>query len=196
MATAFTPKERDTIEKKLQEVALQCASTVGMRRTTVDELAKRAGISKGAFYSFYQSKEHLFLTMLEQVHSEIYGSAKQVFDQNPDLPAWERAALAMKEVCRATEEKCIFPFTQDELPLVLRRLPEQVLRGNYHSDAEHLQQLLSRSGLEMALDIETVSAVARLLMMSLMFRQEIGPGFDEALNALIEGACKQFVKPG
>ena len=195
MATAFTAKERASIEKRLREVALECAASLGMRRTTVDELARRAGISKGAFYSFFESKEHLFLSMLEQVHSEIYGRAKAVFDGSEGLPPWQRAALAMKEVCRATLEKCILPFTQDELPLLLRRLPDQLLLGHYHSDEEHLQQLLEEGGLKMSLDIDTVGSIARLLLMSLMFRQEIGPGFDRALDALIDGACKEFVQP-
>ncbi len=194
MATAFTQRERASIEQKLQEAALACATSAGMRRTTVDELARQAGISKGAFYSFYQSKEHLFLAMLEQVQKEIYGSAKKVFDDNIGLPAWQRASLAMKEVCRATEAKSIFFFTQNEVPLMLRRLPEHILRGHYQSDEEHLAQLLTQSGLRLKLGIETISAVARLLLMSLMFRQDIGPGFDQALDALIDGGCKEFVE--
>lgn len=194
MATAFTPRERNSIERKLREVALECAASMGMRRTTVEELARRAGISKGAFYSFFESKEHLFLSMLEEVHGEIYGRAKEVFDRSAGLPSWQRAALAMKEVCRATLEKCIAPFTQDELPLLLRRLPEQLLRGHYHSDEEHLQQLLLKGGLTLTLDINTVGAIARLLMMSLMYRQEIGAGFDQALDVLIDGVCKEFVQ--
>lgn len=194
MATAFTPRERNSIEQKLKEVALDCAASLGMRRTTVEELARRAGISKGAFYSFFESKEHLFLIMLEQVHREIYGRAKEVFDKSAGLPPWQRAATAMKEVCRATLEKCIIPFTQEELPLLLRRLPDQLLLGHYRSDEEHLRQLLQEGGLTMSLDIPTVGAIARLLMMSLVYRQEIGAGFDQALDALIDGACKEFVQ--
>ncbi len=194
MATAFTSKERAFIEEKLREVALECAASMGMRRTTVEELARRAGISKGAFYTFFESKEHLFLSMLEQVHSEIYGRAKRVFDESAALPPWQRAARAMKEVCHAALEKCILPFTQEELPLLLRRLPEQLLLGHYHSDEEHLQQLLTEGGLAFSLDLDTVGAIVRLLLMSLVFRQEIGPGFDRALDALIDGACKEFVQ--
>lgn len=194
MATAFTEKERSSIEKKLQEVALEKVSSVGMRHTTVDELARLAGISKGAFYTFYESKEHLFLSALEQVHAEIYGSAKKVFDDSEGLPAWQRAALAMKEVCRATEQKCISPFVADELPLLLRRLPEKVLQGRYHSDEDHIKELLGQSGLTLKLDLKMASAMARLLMMSLVFRQEIGPAFGPSLDALIDGACKEFVE--
>lgn len=194
MAAAFTRKERAAIEQRLREVALECAASLGMRRTTVDELARRAGISKGAFYSFFESKEHLFLSMLEQVHNEVYGRAKSVFDGSAGLPPWQRAAMAMKEVCRATLEKCILPFTQEELPLLLRRLPEHLLDGNYHSDEEHLQRLLMEGGLELSLDLHTVGAIVRLLLMSLVLRQEIGPDFDKALDALIDGACKEFVR--
>lgn len=42
---------------------------VGMRQTTVDQLVEAAGISKGAFYKFYSSKEMLFLDLLEDLHT-------------------------------------------------------------------------------------------------------------------------------
>ena len=77
MATAFSPQERERIRESLLDAALKSAASQGMRHATVDELAREAGISKGAFYRFYQSKEHLFLSMLERTHEEMYGSAEK-----------------------------------------------------------------------------------------------------------------------
>ena len=78
MAVSFTDKERAGIVASLRRAAGRCAASVGMKKTTVDELAVEAGISKGAFYKFYESKEHLFLDMLEQWYQSIYDSVAQV----------------------------------------------------------------------------------------------------------------------
>lgn len=64
MAVGFTTKERESITEALLRAAGRHAALSGMKKTSVDELCAEAGISKGAFYSFYPSKEHLFLTVM------------------------------------------------------------------------------------------------------------------------------------
>ena len=66
MAVGFTTKERESITEALLRAAGRHAALSGMKKTSVDELCAEAGISKGAFYSFYPSKEHLFLTVMER----------------------------------------------------------------------------------------------------------------------------------
>ena len=61
MATAFTEQEVQIIKTKLKEAARQFAVTTGVRKTSVDQLALAADISKGAFYKFYHPKKHCFL---------------------------------------------------------------------------------------------------------------------------------------
>jgi len=60
MATAFTKQEETIILEKLKNAAKEIDVSLGVRRTTVDQLVAAAGISKGAFYKFYASKELLF----------------------------------------------------------------------------------------------------------------------------------------
>ena len=127
MATAFSPQERERIRDSLLDAALKSAATQGMRHATVDGLAREAGISKGAFYRFYPSKEHLFLSMLERTHEEMYGSAEKVLDERTDLPLRERTMRAILEVFRVAETYNLIPFIREELPLLLRRLPQDVL---------------------------------------------------------------------
>ena len=85
MAVGFTEKERMGIVEALRQAAIRCAILKGMKKTTVDELAAEAGISKGAFYKFYPSKECLFLDMLEQWHSAIEQQVLQVIRENPGI---------------------------------------------------------------------------------------------------------------
>ncbi len=51
-----------------------CAVTLGMKKTSVDQLTKAVGIAKGSFYKFYESKEMPFFAVLESIHSELYRS--------------------------------------------------------------------------------------------------------------------------
>ncbi|MDE6980473.1 MAG: TetR/AcrR family transcriptional regulator, partial [Lachnospiraceae bacterium] len=57
MAKSFTEREKENIKRNLQEVCKKSWTQYGCKKTSVDDLCKQAGISKGAFYLFFESKE-------------------------------------------------------------------------------------------------------------------------------------------
>ena len=61
MAKAFTEQEREKIRQRLQEEGLRQFKEKGLKKVSVRELTRAAGIAQGGFYSFYDSKEDLLL---------------------------------------------------------------------------------------------------------------------------------------
>ena len=59
MAVAFRPDEKDRIVRVLVETAERLFATQGLKKTSLDELVQPAGIAKGSFYAFFDSKESL-----------------------------------------------------------------------------------------------------------------------------------------
>ena len=97
---AFTDYEAEQLHKALLKETRRCAVTLGMKKTSVDQLTKAVGIAKGSFYKFYESKEMAFFAVLESIHSELYGVADRALCRNGGLPTSERAAEAVLAVCR------------------------------------------------------------------------------------------------
>lgn len=60
----------------------------GFKKTTMDEIAGRVGISKGALYLHFKSKEEIFLEISHQVHTHVLGLLAEI--STSDLPADER----------------------------------------------------------------------------------------------------------
>src|ERR1051325_10851102 len=87
MARHETAKTR---RAQLCRAALEICAEKGFHETTVDEIAARAGLSKGALYYHFPSKEDLFLSMLEEMVDEFAGVLAQA-EASPD------AGLAMAE---------------------------------------------------------------------------------------------------
>ena len=100
MDLAFSDFETEQIYKALLAETRRCAVTLGMRKTSVDQLTQAVGISKGSFYKFFESKELLFFAVLEDIHSELYDVADRALHENVGLPAAERAATAILAVCK------------------------------------------------------------------------------------------------
>ena len=62
---AFTNYETEQLHKALLKETRRCAVTLGMKKTSVDQLTKAVGIAKGSFYKFYESKEMAFFAVLD-----------------------------------------------------------------------------------------------------------------------------------
>ena len=52
---AFTDEQNEQIRNDLIRAARRCGITIGMRKTSVEQLTEAVGISKGSFYKFFDS---------------------------------------------------------------------------------------------------------------------------------------------
>lgn len=77
MPPTFTPKERERVTDLLLETGLRLFTTQGLRKTSLAELVAPAGIAKSSFYAFFDSKEALYLTLMERRAGEV---RKRVID--------------------------------------------------------------------------------------------------------------------
>ena len=127
MALAFTKEQEKEIVSRLKKAAREGIAKAGMRKTTVDTLVQAAGISKGAFYKFYTSKELLFFELLEDLHTEVYTIAAGVLVENAALPPVERTAKAVLASCRIMGESKLLAFAALAVTDLLRSIPHEVL---------------------------------------------------------------------
>jgi AcrR family transcriptional regulator len=62
----ITPAVRTERRQAIIEAAWRCAARKGFADLTVDEVCAAAGVSKGAFYGYFDSKQALLLALLEE----------------------------------------------------------------------------------------------------------------------------------
>jgi AcrR family transcriptional regulator len=88
---------RAEVRERLIEAASRLFARHGVHTTTLDDVAKAAGFSKGAVYSNFDSKADLVVTLLRR---ETDGALRALHEMRvpgtdlPDLPAAIRAAFA------------------------------------------------------------------------------------------------------
>lgn len=71
-------------EKKLilMKKGLALFSEKGYHATSIQEIASEAGISKGAFYLYFQSKEDFVATSIEYIHTETVKHFNRIHQEN------------------------------------------------------------------------------------------------------------------
>lgn len=193
MAAGFTEQEKDIIRKQLKENAKECMKLYGVKKTTVDELVSRVGISKGAFYKFYETKEHLCFEVIEDYHTEVFGEALNILKTRTDLEEKDRLAEALLTACRLMKENSMMDIMENDIVYLLRKLPTEVTENHYHSDDDHFKYLIEASGIKLKASTEFVSSVIRALMLGISHRKQIGEKhFGEVMELLIRGACDKL----
>jgi AcrR family transcriptional regulator len=92
-ATA-APAKQDAPDDRMGQITLaafHCFSERGFHDTRVDDICKEAGASKGSFYWYFESKEAVFLHILEvwadEVEREVMEQFRAAFEQDDPVSA-------------------------------------------------------------------------------------------------------------
>ena len=189
---AFTEDQNETIRRDLIREARRCGVTIGMKKTSVEQLTRAVGIAKGSFYKFYESKEMLFFAVLENIHSELYGVADHALSEANGLPPSERAAKAVLAACRWLSETQALVFVENDAEFLLRRLPDEVKTAHYHDDETHIRALLEGGGLQPKGGIALAAAAIRGLILTVSHQEQIGAMYPQVLDILVRGACREL----
>lgn len=193
MATAFTPAECEQITLRLRQAARLHAAREGMTKTTVDDLAADAQISKGAFYRFYASKELLFLDMLDHWQREVFAKGQQTLSENAHLPMQERTALAFRRTLQSIMSNPLETFFVRDLPVLLRRVSPAALEKHYRTEEEFLVEVIRSVGVKLCVPEKTAAAAIHILALSIAHADQVGPSYDEGLTALVDAACYRLI---
>ena len=189
---AFTEVQNETIRSDLIREARRCGVTIGMRKTSVEQLTEAVGISKGSFYKFFDSKELLFFVVLEDIHTECFAAARKSLLENARLAAADRAAAAILAACRWLSETQAFVFIENDAEFLLHRLPEEIKSAHYHDDETHIRALLEESGLQPRGGMALAAATVRGLILTVSHQEQIGALYPQVLETLVRGACREL----
>ena len=189
---AFTEEQNETIRRDLIREARCCGVTVGMRKTSVEQLTEAVGISKGSFYKFFDSKELLFFAVLEDIHTECFAAAQKSLQENAAIDPASRTAAAILAACRWLSETKAFVFIENDAEFLLHRLPEEVKTAHYHDDEMHIRLLLEKYDLVPNRGISLAAATVRGLILTVSHKEQIGELYPQVLETLVRGACLEL----
>jgi len=71
-------REREARRSQILQAALDVFSEKGYEKTTMDEIAERAELSKGILYYYFQNKEDLFYELIAREAEKYYTSAYEL----------------------------------------------------------------------------------------------------------------------
>ncbi|MGD0334023.1 MAG: TetR/AcrR family transcriptional regulator [Xanthobacteraceae bacterium] len=84
MDTRTETRRRRKAERphEILEAAFLEFSRNGYAVTTLDQIAERAGVTKGTIYVYFESKEHLFISMVRELMKATLDTVQDMFDRH------------------------------------------------------------------------------------------------------------------
>ncbi|GGJ96454.1 putative HTH-type transcriptional regulator YerO [Lentibacillus kapialis] len=127
--------------EELMDAAVQLFQQNGFHATSVADITEACGISKGAFYKHFNSKENMILKLLQQYYDDMFSEAdrpQDVYNQSPLLVLKRKI---MVELEKSLEYRSFFlalltefpPYETGPIPEFLSRI--QATHQKWHKRA-------------------------------------------------------------
>ena len=190
MPKAFSEHEKETIRAQMREKGKKLFEKQGLKKTSVDELTEAAGISKGAFYLFYESKEELYMEILEELESDFRSS---IFDLalGPKEEADKLLGGLLKSALLTWDRYPLLKnFGMAEYEYLARKLPAERIQAHARQDHEFVTEFIKRIKRE-GMTVKAPPRVVANLMKSLFFvslhRDDLGENaYVETMEVLTD----------
>lgn len=195
MAIAFSEEEKRIINEKLKEAARECLTRYGVKKTTVDQMVQMAGIAKGSFYKFYDTKEVLIFTVLEE-YQEMLLSGLIDRLKSEDAMNSDKFSELVYELYQKVRQSFIINLIKDnEMEYLIRKLPKELILKHYSYDKQFASEIFSLIKIKDGVSVDVVTASLRAIFMSMLHIEEVGAMvFDDVLKLLLRGLAVQVLE--
>ncbi|NPV01526.1 MAG: TetR/AcrR family transcriptional regulator [Brevinematales bacterium] len=199
MPRAFKPEERELIKHDIMKAGKDLFAMHGIKKTNVEDIARAAGIAKGSFYLFFNSKEELFMDIMEELER---GSKERIEAQFliPGVSPREAIKGLLRYEMEMIEREPVFRIImdKDEYLNLLRRLPQSRVDAHLRNDRDHNITLFLNhmsDDKKKKYTPDAVAGIMKSLFFSLLHKEEIGRDvFPQVLDLMIDLICDGLIQ--
>ncbi len=190
MPKAFSDHERETIRQQLHEQGQRLFTLHGLKKTSVDDLVQATGISKGAFYLFYSSKEELLMEILEQIEETMQTRILDYATQQ-DCGARENVRAILTQFLLLWDDYPLLKqFGQEEYMLLVRKLPAERVQAHVDQDERFIANFTAkfqREGIVMRAAPRVMANLIKSLFFVSLHRDDLGDeAYAETMTVLVD----------
>ncbi len=184
MARGFTDREKENIKCNLQEACKKSWTQYGYKKTSVDELCRQVGISKGAFYLFFESKEALFCEVLCSVQEQICTAASGIIEKQKDKHG---VAEALKYIYREYDKNnFLYESSSMDYTILMNKLSEEQAKKMQESGNSCQQLFSGLPYLKFKVEENLAMSVIYSLIMNIKNKDMLLHNYIETFDFMVE----------
>lgn len=148
---ALTEQEKDHQRLKLMAKARELILAHGIRRVSVDDIVKAAGMAKGSFYHHFASKEDLMMQLVWEIYQGFVAQAQTVIRQSPPQDLRRNVGALIRAIL-SEPDKIFFFNNHEDLEILIASLKSKDLHDFNALEQQAFAGLITLAGR----DVQTV----------------------------------------
>ncbi|MDQ0196614.1 TetR/AcrR family transcriptional regulator [Paenibacillus wynnii] len=191
MPKKFSDQERAWINEKLLTEGRRSFEARGLKKTSVEDLTKAAGISQGSFYLFFGSKEELFFEILQEDEKRIRDTMLDSFKPGDSISKEGIKQFLLQAFQLMDDSPLLRQMTvRGEMEQLIRKLPQELQEKNFAEDKDSLMPVIETwqaQGILRGVASDLIVSLIRALVLLTLHKEEIGEKlFPATLELLVD----------
>ena len=200
MPRGFSEKELAIVRERILAEGKRLFERHGLARTTVEEITKAVGIAKGSYYRFFDSKELLYMELLEREEVALKSAILDRARVEPDARS-AFVAVMQQMIDYVHTDSLIGRLRQSgDYAILTRAVDAERLSSHFNEDlvtAETFLSVLREKGASCNIDVRVFAALLRGIALNAMQEEQIGPDVaGSAMDLLISYVADGLIGKG
>jgi AcrR family transcriptional regulator len=198
MPRGFNERDKASIHANLIDAGRAKLATVGMHKTSVDELARAAHISKGAFYRFFPSKEALFITLFAEAERE-YRDKLRMFARRPGRSPSARLLAFFRDALGSYRQTpSLSKVSREDMAALLRALSPDGMRPSPSDEEAFAAELLGifrENGVKVRCKPLELSSLMQAIFLLDLSVQGLSEAHAQAVDLMLIAVAEKLAAP-
>jgi len=200
MPRGFSEKELTIVRDRILAEGKRLFERHGLARTTIEEITKAVGIAKGSYYRFFDSKELLYMELLEREEAALKSAILDRARVEPDARS-AFVAVMQQMIDYVHTDSLIGRLRQSgDYAILTRAVDAERLSSHFNEDlvtAETFLSVLREKGASCNIDVRVFAALLRGIALNAMQEEQIGPDVaGSAMDLLISYVADGLIGKG
>lgn len=192
---ALSEQEKDHQRQKLMTRARELVLAHGIRRVSVDDIVKAAGMAKGSFYHYFVSKEDLMMQLVWEIYQGFISQAQAVIQASGPENLRQNVAEFIRAIL-SEPDKIFFFDNHEDLEALIASMDLEDLQSFNGMEQQAFAGLITLAGR----DVRTVKpGVVHNYIHAMYFAVSddamILGYLPETINAMLEGLLNYIFGP-
>lgn len=190
----FHSTEKEKILQDLIENGRKLFIGQGLKKTSLEQMTQAAGVAKSTFYSFFESKEALYLTLLELeaigMEKRVWSAVRRTSHIQEAVKAYLYAMVDELETNPLSKRLILHP---EEMQMIARKVTPEFVGRKLERNVKPLMDFISENqenGLIINADPSVISGVIRAAMLLVVHKKDFGEDiFPQVKEIMFQAAA-------
>lgn len=190
MPKGFSEQEKNSIREKLIDACKENWEKYGYKKTNIDELCSKSGISKGAFYLFFESKELLFLETLSTIQKNLYALIETILLKEQNKYG---VAKALKAVYAEYDKSSfLYDTSSTDFTSFINKLSDDEKQNIFFDSLKGAKQMIDKPFLKLRISEEKALSVMESLLFIIIGKDKLVCNHFEVFEFMLDNLINEI----